>query len=189
MSVSVEPWPFYSDEGGPPSWWVQVITTKRTLRLIWSGRNGRFARSWSSMHLRRSAPTVYREAVEFMQTFCSKMQRQGAGESVTTRRDASVEKRDASGFEVTEKRDTLAGARTLRVLSRVSQHSRDCDASSVTRDSDSPPLRCEAITVTQASAVERQQEHKARLAQDPRFAAWTASEPEASCARVLGAAS
>ena len=33
------------------------------------------------------------------------------------------------------------------------------------------------------------EEHKARLAQDPRFAAWTASEPEASCARVLEAAS
>jgi len=31
------------------------------------------------------------------------------------------------------------------------------------------------------------EQHKARLAQDPRFAAWTAGESEASCARVLGA--
>jgi hypothetical protein len=39
-------------------------------------------------------------------------------------------------------------------------------------DSDSPALRCEAVTVTPSE--KRTAEHKARLAADPRFAAWVA---------------
>lgn len=97
--------------------------------------------------------------------------------SVTNKRDTSAEKRDASGFSVTDERDTLACARPLS--------ERDChgvtvttprDTSSVTRDSDRPPLRCEPVTITGQVPVDRQQEHKARLAKDPRFAGWVAGD-------------
>jgi hypothetical protein len=171
MSVAVEPWPFYADDGGAPSWWVDVTTSKRTLRLIWSGRSGRFARGWNSMHLRRSAPAAYREAVDFMQRFCQKMQRPAPAECVTHERDTSAQCVTLSLAE---------SVTLLRAHAEPTVFSTEChcharrDSVTVTRDSDSPPLRSGTVTITQAKPVDRQQEHKARLAKDARFAGWVA---------------
>ena len=72
-NITVEPWPLYSEDGGPPTWKVRVVTEKRAFDARWSCRLGRFAKSWSAMHLRRSQPTAFRQAVQFMRDFCSGM--------------------------------------------------------------------------------------------------------------------
>lgn len=70
-SITVEPWPLYGDNGAGPTWNVKVAGRKSSFDLRWSQRLGRFTKSWGSMHLRRSEPTLHRAAVEFMQAFCS----------------------------------------------------------------------------------------------------------------------
>lgn len=73
VEITVTPWPRYPEDGGPPTWEVQVAEPKRTHRgLIWAPQLDRFWKSWEAMHLRRSAPAAHREAVRFMREFCSK---------------------------------------------------------------------------------------------------------------------
>lgn len=73
VEVIVTPWPHYPDDGGTPAWFVDVVEPKRTHKgLKWSARLGRFSKSWTLMNMRRSAPEAHREAVRFMQKFCSK---------------------------------------------------------------------------------------------------------------------
>lgn len=77
-------------------------------------------------------------------------------------------------------RDTLARARPLRGLSRchaVTQRDRDVTER---RDSDTRPLALPGVTIT-PSVTEvdgKKDADRAKLAADPRFAAWVAAMPE-----------
>jgi hypothetical protein len=90
--------------------------------------------------------------------------------SVTVERDTSAQSvTDDPGESVTLSR---AQAPT-GIQTECHCHARR-DAVTVTRDSDSPPLRSGTVTITPARSVDLQQEHKARLAKDARFAGWVA---------------
>lgn len=170
MSVSVEPWPIYSDCGTQMAWRVQMSTHRVSATLVWSMRLGRFFDSWDRMNVRRCAPNLYREAVQFMLDFCSKI---GHSRSVTLAPE-SVTHQAGSVTEGAPESVTPSRAHGPTVFEAECHSHGRRDASSVTRDSDSAPLRSDAVTITiDAPAVRREQERR-RFASDPRFAGWVA---------------
>lgn len=90
--------------------------------------------------------------------------------SVTVERDNS----DESVTQAVERSVTPSRAHApTGILTECHSHARR-DAVTVTRDSDRALAPLRPITVTQPTPEQRQQEHKARLAADPRFAGWIA---------------
>ena len=94
--------------------------------------------------------------------------------SVTVERDTSDESvTQLVGESVTPSR---AHAPT-GILTECHSHARR-DSVTVTRDSDRALAPLRPITVKHYRAEERRQEHKAKLAADPRFAGWIAGGPK-----------
>jgi len=89
---------------------------------------------------------------------------------------------------VTDRRDIASRARTpLRGMSRLSRVTDAGVTEVVGRDSDRAPLRSDPVPITPGTAQgieEKTRAHKAKLAQDPRFAGWlglmAADDPDPS---------
>lgn len=158
--ISIVPWPSY-DEFGRPWWTVKVQCTKGRFSLGWTTADGG---RWSrSSDLKRVGKTLW---------WVEKHVRESVTEDPKSVTNAGLQRDSAKRDSVTVSRaqETYGGCHAVTVAENRDTAQRD---SSHDRDSDSPPLRYGTVTIT--GHAEQHAKQKARLAADPRFAAWAAS--------------
>lgn len=69
MSISVQPWPDYADDGSGPFWRVRAEAQGFTGWIIWASHLGRFVRTNELARLRRSNARLLFVAAQFMSNF------------------------------------------------------------------------------------------------------------------------
>ena len=87
IGMFVIPWPQYSDDGFGITWLLRVEAPKFRGTLQWSTALGRFRKDNHIWRLRRGSPQIYRQAVEHMRDFCSKLQQKRDMSTVTENRE------------------------------------------------------------------------------------------------------
>lgn len=184
-NVAIEPWAAYPIEGGAPSWVVVFASKGREMRLSWSSKLGRFSKSWDAMHLRRSDPGAYREAVGLMRDFCSKIEQQPRN-AIGTLNDQRGTLRDKSGTTLVWDTSSRARRYPSGLFPSVPCPKDGTGQSGTGQESGtlvvvgqgqaSTPFRTRP-SPTDTTVADRKQEHKDRFAADPRFSAWVAMGP------------